>query len=164
MYYFVYYINILPTRRSRLNSRFKKRTLCYSLTALNRASDVSAADWLSHTQVKNYRNFSRVLIRFFSVVEILVKHCGLYNKTCYCISLTLCLTKTYSISVRIFSIAVTLLINTFGFSHFTIPVSMASSRRGCNKTATHNNNKFYLTTESSLLQVGFEGAVHYHFR
>ena len=39
-------------RRSRFNSRFKK-------------SDVPAADWLSQTHVKNHRNFSRVVIRFF---------------------------------------------------------------------------------------------------
>ena len=39
--------------------------------ALNRASDMPAADWLSQTQVKNYRNFLRVVIQFFSVqVEI----------------------------------------------------------------------------------------------
>ena len=39
------YINNLLTKRSRLYSPFKKRTCCYSLGALNRASDVSAADW-----------------------------------------------------------------------------------------------------------------------
>ena len=79
----LYNINILPTRRSRLNSRFKKRTRCYSFTALNRASDVLAADWLSQTHVKNYRNFSRVVIRFFSVVEIPIKHSSLYNKVSF---------------------------------------------------------------------------------
>ena len=65
---FVYYKNILLTRRSRLNSSFKKRTRCHSM-ALNRASDMSAADWLSQTQVKNYRNFLLVVIRLFSVAE-----------------------------------------------------------------------------------------------
>ena len=80
MYYFVYYINILLTRRNRLNSRFKKRTRCYSFMALNRASDVPAADWLSQTQVKNYSNFSCVVILLSSVVEIPIKHSSLYNK------------------------------------------------------------------------------------
>ena len=37
---------------------------------LNRAGDVPAADRLSQTYRKNYRNFSRVVIRFFSVVEL----------------------------------------------------------------------------------------------
>ena len=39
--------------------------------ALNRATDVSADDWLSQTNVKNYGNASR---EFFSVVEIPIKH------------------------------------------------------------------------------------------
>ena len=55
MCYFVYDINMLLTRRSRLNSRFKKRTRCHSFMALNRASGVPAADWLSQAHVKNYR-------------------------------------------------------------------------------------------------------------
>ena len=67
MYYFVYYIN-------QLNSRFKKRTHCHSFMVLNKASDMPAADWLSQTQVKNYCNFSRVVMQFFSVVEIPIKH------------------------------------------------------------------------------------------
>ena len=46
----------------------------------NRASDVPAAVRLSQTHVKNYRYFSRVVIRFFSVVEIPIKHPSLYNK------------------------------------------------------------------------------------
>ena len=80
MYYFVYYINILLTRRSRLNSRFKKGTRCYSFMVLNRLSDVPAADWLFQTQVKNYCYFSRVVIQFFSEVEIPIKHSSLYDK------------------------------------------------------------------------------------
>ena len=48
--------------------------------ALNRACDVPAADWLSQTHVKNYRNFSRAVIQFVSVVEIPIKHSSLYNK------------------------------------------------------------------------------------
>ena len=64
MYHFVYNINILLTRRSRLNSRFKKKTRCHSFMALNRASDVTAADWLSQKHEKNYRNLSLVMIRF----------------------------------------------------------------------------------------------------
>ena len=69
IYYFVYYINILPTRRSRLiNSRFKKRTV---------------AGWLSQTCLKNYCHFSRVVIQFFSVLEIPVKHSSFYDKCMY---------------------------------------------------------------------------------
>ena len=79
MCYFVYYINILLTRRNRLNSRFKKRTRCLSFMALNRAS---ATNWLpSQTHVKNYRNFSRVMIRFFSAVKIPINHSSLNSKT-----------------------------------------------------------------------------------
>ena len=78
-YLFVYYINISLTR-SRLNSRFIKRTRCHLFMALNEASDVSAADWLSQTHMKNYRNFSRVVIRLFLVEEIPIKHSSLYNK------------------------------------------------------------------------------------
>ena len=48
--------------------------------ARNTASDMSAADWLSQTQVKHYRNFSHEVIRLFSVVEIPIKHSSLYNK------------------------------------------------------------------------------------
>ena len=48
--------------------------------ALNEASDVSAADWLSQTHMKNYRNFSRVVIRLFLVEEIPIKHSSLCNK------------------------------------------------------------------------------------
>ena len=48
--------------------------------ALNKASDVPAADWPSQTHVKNYRNFSCVVIRFFSVVEIsTIEHTSLYS-------------------------------------------------------------------------------------
>ena len=43
--------------------------------ALNRVSDMSAADWLSQTPVKN-----EAVIRFFSVVEIPIKHSSLHNK------------------------------------------------------------------------------------
>lgn len=63
--------------------------------ALNRVSNMSEPDWLSQTHKKNYRNISHVVIRFFSVVVIPKKHSSLYiKKTCQCISLTLCLTKT----------------------------------------------------------------------
>ena len=47
----------------------EKRTRCRSFMALNRASDMSATDWLSQTHGK-YRNFSRVVIRFFSEVKV----------------------------------------------------------------------------------------------
>ena len=73
MYYFAYYINILLIKRSRLSSRFKKKTRRHSFMALNRVSDVPAADWLSQTR-------DSVVIRFLSVVEIPKKHSSLYNK------------------------------------------------------------------------------------
>ena len=51
MYYFVFYIKIVLTRKSRLYSRFKRRKRCHLFMALNWASDVPAADWLSQTHV-----------------------------------------------------------------------------------------------------------------
>ena len=80
MHYYVYYINILLTRTSRLNARFKQKPRCHPFIALNSVSDMSAADWLSRTHVKNYRKFSRVVIRFFSLVEIPIKRSSLYNE------------------------------------------------------------------------------------
>ena len=62
-----------------LDLRFKNRARCHSFMALNRASDVPAADWLSQTLVKN-RNFSLVVTQFFLVVEIPINHYSLYNK------------------------------------------------------------------------------------
>ena len=54
---------------------------CHSFMVLNRAIiDMSAAD-LKHTQ--NYRNFSGAEIRFFSLVEIPMKHSSLYTKICH---------------------------------------------------------------------------------
>ena len=76
-YFSGYFINILLTIGSRLNSRFKKWTRYQSFMALMRASGKSEADWLSQTHVKNYHNFSHVMIGVFSVVEILVKHSSL---------------------------------------------------------------------------------------
>ena len=55
---FFKYINILLSRRSRLNWRYKRRTRCHSSMALNSASAMSAAAWLSQTRVKIDRNFS----------------------------------------------------------------------------------------------------------
>ena len=80
MSYFVCHINILLTRRSHLNPWFKKRMHCHSFMALNRASDTSAAAWLSQTQMKNYRFIFHVVIQFFSVVEIPIKHSSLRDK------------------------------------------------------------------------------------
>ena len=37
---------------------------------LKGARDMSAADWLSQTHVKTFRYFLRVVVQFFSVVEI----------------------------------------------------------------------------------------------
>ena len=76
MYHFVYCMNTLLTTGSRRYSRFKsreKRSRCHPFMALNRA-----ADWRSQVHVKNYRNCSRVKIRFFSVVEIPIKHSSLH--------------------------------------------------------------------------------------
>ena len=70
MCYFFYCINTLLTRRSRLHSRFIENELPF-IQALNRLSDVLAADWLSETRVKNYRNFH---IFKCSEVEISIKH------------------------------------------------------------------------------------------
>ena len=39
-----------------------------------KASDMSAADWLSETHRKNYDNFSCGVIPFLLVVEIPIKH------------------------------------------------------------------------------------------
>ena len=79
--YFVYYINTLLTR-SRLNSRFKKRTHCHFFHGANfsRVSDAAAADCPSQTRLENYRNISRVVIRFFSVAETPIEHSSLYNE------------------------------------------------------------------------------------
>ena len=53
MCYFVYYMNILITRRSRLNSRSKRERVAIHSFVLNTASDASAADWLFQTHVKS---------------------------------------------------------------------------------------------------------------
>lgn len=46
--------------------------------AQNRERVVTArADWRSQTNVKNYCNFKSVEMRFFSVVEIPIKHSSL---------------------------------------------------------------------------------------
>ena len=63
--------------------------------ALNKATDVPAADWLSQTHVKNYRHISRVVIRFFSEVEIPMKHSSLYNKLLSATCLALKRMNTY---------------------------------------------------------------------
>ena len=52
IYYFVYLINTLLTKRIRLYSRFQKKTRCHSMIALNRTSDVSAGDGRSQTREK----------------------------------------------------------------------------------------------------------------
>ena len=78
MYYFVHYINTLLTRRSRLYSSFKKKKCSHSFMAVNKVSDVSAADWLNQTHAKNCHNFSHVEIQFFSVVEIPIEDSSLY--------------------------------------------------------------------------------------
>ena len=77
------YVNILLTRRANLIHVLKKRTRCHSFVAQNRASDVTTADWLSQTHVKSYCNFSRMVVRFFSVVEIPIRHSSLHDKYIY---------------------------------------------------------------------------------
>jgi len=54
MYYFVYYMNTLLTRKSWLNSRLRKNHSCRR----NRLSDVSVADWQYQAHMKNYCNQS----------------------------------------------------------------------------------------------------------
>jgi len=73
MYYFVYYINSLLTRRSQLNSCRKSRAHCHSFMALNRISELSAADWLSQTGVKHSRNFSQIktLVVMFAGIKMI---------------------------------------------------------------------------------------------
>ena len=68
MYYFVYYISILLNNRKADLIHFLKGERCDSFMTPNRRSHMSAADWLF------------VVIRFFSVVEILIKLSALYNK------------------------------------------------------------------------------------
>jgi len=75
-----YRVEHLTNTKKRLNLRFKSRARCHSFTAINRASDVPAADWLSQTYEKNYRSFSGVVIRFVQIGEIPVKHSISYNK------------------------------------------------------------------------------------
>ena len=48
----MYYINTLLTRRSRLDSRFKKKSQCHSFILPNRVSEISAANWRSQTREK----------------------------------------------------------------------------------------------------------------
>ena len=72
VYHFVYYINILLARRSWLNLRFKKRTYCQRVTCRH------SIGYLEH--VKNCYNFSHVVMRSFSVVEIPIKHSSFCNK------------------------------------------------------------------------------------
>lgn len=46
---------------------------------MNTASNMSVAGLLSKTHVKNYCNFSHVVIQLFSVVEIVITPATLYN-------------------------------------------------------------------------------------
>ena len=61
MYYFVYYIKVLLTRRIQPNSCFKKRMQCHLFIVLNGLSGMPTADLLSQTHVKNYHNFLGVV-------------------------------------------------------------------------------------------------------
>ena len=46
---------------------------------VRKASDLSSAEWRYQTHVKKYRIFSSVLLRLFSVLEILVCHHSLHD-------------------------------------------------------------------------------------
>ena len=74
-YYFVHCIETLLTRGSRLSSPFKRKSRCHSFTVACQ----QLIDYFKH--VKNYRDFCGVVIRFFSLVEILLKYSSLYNKS-----------------------------------------------------------------------------------
>ena len=52
---------------------------CHSLMELNKARDVSSADWRSQTR-KKLSLFFTCEIRSFSVMEIPIKHSSLLNK------------------------------------------------------------------------------------
>ena len=64
-------------------SKRDRVTVHSSYMALNRANDVSAADWRSQTHGKKYCNFSRVGIQSLLVVEIPIKHPSLCDKVCF---------------------------------------------------------------------------------
>lgn len=70
MHHFVYYINLLLTRKHRLDSRFKNGIMAL----LEQVRCQQLIGYLKHTRNWNYCNFSHILIRFFSVVEIPIKH------------------------------------------------------------------------------------------
>ena len=61
----------------------KKSTRCHSFMALRTASDMSEADWLPQAHVRNDRKFSRVVVRFSSVVQIPIKHSSLPDNWFY---------------------------------------------------------------------------------
>ena len=48
-----------------------------------KASDLSAADWPYQIQVKKYRIFSRVLLRLFLGLKVLVSNHRLHDKSVY---------------------------------------------------------------------------------
>ena len=45
----------LSNKKKPTEFTFYEKTLCHSFVPLNRGSDMSAADWLPQTHVKNYR-------------------------------------------------------------------------------------------------------------
>ena len=56
-----------------------QESLLGNLTGAKKNSFVSAADWRLQTHVKYHRKFSRVETRFFSVVDIPLKHSSFHN-------------------------------------------------------------------------------------
>ena len=75
---------LLASRKNQKQLRAELRVyLCHQLL-------MSAADWLPQTQAKNYHSFLRVVIRFFSMVEIPITHSRLYNK--YLLRMRICWT------------------------------------------------------------------------
>ena len=61
----------LTNKKKSTSFTFHRENELPFIQALNRLSDVLAADWLSETRVKNYRNFH---IFKCSEVEISIKH------------------------------------------------------------------------------------------
>ena len=82
MYHFAYYINILPTWRSRFHSCFKKRTSCHSWSfiALNRTIEWLVSSWLANS---NARAKLSCVDTLFLSCEFSIKHSSLWNKNRY---------------------------------------------------------------------------------
>ena len=69
----------LSNKKKPTEFMFKEKMRCHSFMPLNRASDLSVADWLPQTHVKNYRIFTCGDTAFRSG-GIPIKHSSLHNK------------------------------------------------------------------------------------